>query len=79
MGGTMKVIKVTPATFTGDDGLDVTGQYFYLVPTDGQTGRPERVFISDSKKERMDFLPKFGDVVYVFKNSFDKVQEFVKV
>ncbi|MDD3346432.1 hypothetical protein [Oscillibacter sp.] len=76
--GTMKVIKIEPASFTGNDGKEVVGSYFFLVPSDPTQGKPERAFLSDEKAAGLSYVPKYGETVYVFRNAFDKVVDFVK-
>ena len=72
----MKIIKVCATSFTGDDGKEVKGQHVYLVSDTGD--RNERLFLSDDKLAKMEYKPKFGDAVHVFKNGYDRVVDIVK-
>ena len=73
----MKIIKVSAASFEGDNGETITGTYVYLIPTDGNS-TSERVFLSDERLASMDYMPKFGDTVYLFKNGYGRVVDIVK-
>lgn len=76
----LKIIKVVESSFTGDDGTEVEGTYVYLVPTDAKSGtQPERVFLSTERLSSMDYKPKFGDTVYLFRNSYGRVVDILKV
>lgn len=73
----MKIIKVAPAEFEGEDGSLVKGKYVYLVPVD-HSGQSERVFLSDTRLEGMEYSPKSGDTVYIFKNGYGRVMDMVR-
>ena len=75
----MKILKVCPSSFVGDDGKDIQGVYVYLVPS-GNTGeaQPERIFLSEDKLAGMAYEPKFGDTVYLFRNSYGRVIDMLK-
>ena len=76
----MKIVKVAASSFTGDDGTEIKGSYVYLVPTDGKDGtQPERVFLSDERLASMEYTPKFGDTVYLFRNGYGRVIDILKV
>ena len=78
--GSMKIVKVLPGGFTGDDGTEITGTYVYLVPSDSKSGaQPERIFLSEERLAGMEYTPKFGDTVYLFKNSYGRVIDMLKV
>ena len=76
----MKIIKVTESSFAGDDGKEIEGVYVYLVPADAKSGtQPERIFLNKERLAGMDYTPKFGDVVYLFRNAYGRVIDILKV
>ena len=77
--GVMRILKVCPGSFEGSDGKDVTGTYVYLVPVNTRDGSsPERVFLTDEKAAGMEYTPKPGDHVYLFKNGYGRVIDMVR-
>ena len=73
----VKVIKVKQADFEGDDGKQVTGQYVYVVPVEGND-EPRRLFLSDARLLDLDHVPVVGDEVYLFASSMGRIVDIVK-
>ena len=75
----VKIVKVCPASFVGDDGKEIEGSYIYVVPSSNQANaQPERIFLSDDKLAGMAYEPKYGDIVYLFRNGFGRVIDILK-
>lgn len=75
--GKMRILKIVEGAFEGDDHKEVKGMYIYLVPTD-EGGAPERIFLTDDRYASLSFVPKFNDVVYIFRNGYGRVIDILK-
>lgn len=76
----MKIIKIVPTTFAGNDGQDVQGCWIYLIPAGNQGGaQPERAFLSDERRSNMAYDPKVGDTVYLFRNTYGRIVDMLPV
>lgn len=75
----VKIVKVCPASFVGDDCKEIEGIYIYVVPSGNQANaQPERIFLSDDKLAGMAYEPKYGDTVYLFRNAYGRVIDILK-
>ena len=75
---TQKIFRVESASFIGDDGIEVTGKYVYLIPSSGQ-GQPVRKFFSNQVLSGLSYAPCEGDVVYLFDNGYGRIVDILKV
>lgn len=78
----MKIVGMRGVDFTDDSGRQVVGtSYFYVQDdVDGVIGQlAGKLFISDRKRDAMDYLPAAGDVVWVFYDRYGKPSKFERV
>jgi len=76
--GKFKIVRVSEASFLGDDDNEVHGKYIYVVPVDG-AGSSRRIFLTSDRLLNMEYVPKAFDEVYVFENSMGRVVDIIKV
>ena len=76
--GAVKIVKISTTVFTGEDGKDVEGRHIYVVPVDGTPGLPERIFLSDDRAAKIEYQPKVGDKVYVFRTPRGSLQDMIE-
>lgn len=72
-----RVIRVCDGSFTGRTGEEVRGKYIYVVPVEAAQGAyPERIFLTDDRLDGVQ-LPYVGQTIYVFRNSYGRIVDFV--
>ena len=72
-----RVIRVCDGSFTGRNGEEVCGKYIYGVPVEAAQGaNPERIFLTAERLDGVQ-LPYVGQTIYVFRNSYGRVVDFV--
>lgn len=72
----VKVVKITPAQFTGTDGKPVNGTYFYVRDSFG--GSVTRMFMTADAVLRLSHVPDVGDSVYLVHNTAGKVVDMIE-
>lgn len=76
--GAVQIVKISQTVFVGDDGKEVEGRHVYVVPVDGTPGLPERIFLSDDRAAKIEYQPREGDKVYVFRTARGSLQDMIK-
>ncbi len=73
----MRISGIKKVDFVGKDGTQVSGKTIFLAikiaPERGSGEEFERIFLSRSKLERLNFEPELNQVVKVSYNRFGKV------
>lgn len=75
------IIGIRPSSFTGEGGEKVSGKNFYFTSPlkNGEGLGADRVFLLDSRIEKLDYVPSVGDEVEVIYNRFGKCSGFTGV
>lgn len=75
--GKVQIVRVSEASFVGDDGRQVYGKYIYVVPVDG-TCPSRRLFMTADRLLNMEYDPTPFDTVLLFENGMGRVVDIIK-
>lgn len=77
----MKIVGLRGVSFKNDEGRQVDGtSFYYLMDADGVAGQlAGKFFLSHQQRDKMDYVPDVGDVVWVYYNRNGKPNRFEKV
>lgn len=74
--GRCRVIRVSDASFVGQDGRQVTGIYVYVVAQDS-AAPPRRFFFTAQRRASLVHDPQVGDEVYLIQNDMGRVVDIL--
>lgn len=72
----VKIVKVSPVSFIGQDGKEVNGQYFFYQSVLG--GNITRIFMTNDAVLRLSAMPESGYVYYLIHNAAGKVVDMIE-
>ena len=77
----LKIVGLRGVSFKDDSNRQVDGtSFFYLMDADGVAGQMAgKFFLSDQKRDGMDYVPDVGDVVWVYYDRYGKPARSEKV
>lgn len=73
----MTIIGLKPEQFQAKDGTEIRGKTIYVnipIKGSGEGYAGERLFLSEAKLSKLDFLPAIGQKILPLYNKYGKVQ-----